>query len=131
MLERILRFSVEHRGLVVVAVIGAAILGVHSLLRLPIDAVPDITTRQVKITALAPALSPEEIEKLITFPLENSLSGIPGLDYTRSLSRNGFSLVTAVFRDEIDIYFARQQVAERLAQVLYQVNHDEARRLVL
>jgi cobalt-zinc-cadmium resistance protein CzcA len=117
MLERILRFSIEHRGLVVLCVVAAAVFGAQSLLRLPIDAVPDVTNRQVKITALARALSPVEVEKQVTFPLETALAGIPGLDYTRSLSRNGFSLVTAVFRDDVDIYFARQQIAERLGQV--------------
>jgi cobalt-zinc-cadmium resistance protein CzcA len=117
MLERILRFSIEHRGLVVVAAIGAAVLGAHSLLELPIDAVPDVTNRQVQINALAPSLSPVEVEKQVTFPLETALADIPGLDYTRSLSRNGFSQVTAVFRDDIDIYFARQQVAEHLSEV--------------
>ena len=69
MLERILRFSVEHRTLVVIVVAGAAALGLHSLLRLPIDAVPDVTNRQVVINAMAPALSPEEMEKQVTFPL--------------------------------------------------------------
>jgi cobalt-zinc-cadmium resistance protein CzcA len=117
MLERILRFSIEHRGLVVLCVVAAAVFGAQSLLRLPIDAVPDVTNRQVKITALARALSPVEVEKQVTFPLETALAGIPGLDHTRSLSRDGFSLVTAVFRDDVDIYFARQQVAERLSQV--------------
>jgi cobalt-zinc-cadmium resistance protein CzcA len=116
MLERILRFSVDHRGLVVVAAVAAAALGARSLLRLPIDAVPDVTNRQVQINGIAPALSPEEIEKQVTFPLETALAGIPGLDHTRSLSRNGFAQVTAVFRDDVDIYFARQQVVERLGE---------------
>lgn len=115
MLERILRFSVERRGFVVIAVLGVALAGVESLRHLPIDAVPDITNQQVKINTLAPALSPVEVERQITFPIETALAGIPGLDYTRSLSRNGFSQVTAIFGDSIDIYFARQQVAERLA----------------
>ena len=68
-----------------------------SLTRLPIDAVPDITNNQVQINTVAPALSPVEIEKQVTFPVETALAGIPGLEYTRSLSRNGFSQVTAVF----------------------------------
>src|SRR5262245_49119904 len=114
MLERILRFSIERRGLVVLAVLAAGALGARALLQLPIDAVPDITNRQVQINAVAPALSPVEVEKEVTFPLETALAGIPGLDYTRSFSRNGFAQVTAVFLDDVDIYFARQQVAERL-----------------
>jgi len=117
MLERILRFSIERRWLVVAITVAAAFVGAYALVDLPIDAVPDVTNRQVQVTALGPSLSPEEVETLITFPLETALAGTPGLDHTRSLSRNGFAQVTAVFRDEVDIYFARQQVAERLAEV--------------
>ncbi len=117
MLEAILRFSIERRGLIVVVVASLAAYGAFSLSALPIDAVPDITNRQVRINAVAPALSPVEIEKQVTFSLETALSGIPGLDYTRSLSRNGFAQITAVFEDNVDIYFARQQVGERLASV--------------
>lgn len=115
MLERVLAFSIRHRVAVVLVVLAGAVLGAVSLTRLPIDAVPDITNRQVQVNATAPALSPVEIEKQVTFPIETALAGIAGLDYTRSFSRNGFSQVTVVFRDEVDIYFARQQVAERLA----------------
>jgi cobalt-zinc-cadmium resistance protein CzcA len=117
MLERILRFSIEHRWLVILGTVAAATYGGWSLLQLPIDAVPDITNRQVQVNAVAPSLSPTEVEKQVTFPLESELAGIPGLEYTRSFSRNAFAQVTAVFRDDVDIYFARQQVAERLAAV--------------
>ena len=102
--------------MVVLLTIGIALIGAVALQRLPIDAVPDITNNQVQINTEYPALSPEEIEKQVTFPLEYSLAGIPGLEYTRSISRNGFSQVTAVFRDDVDIYFARQQVNERLTE---------------
>ena len=78
---------------------------------------PDITNNQVQINTVAPALSPVEIEKQVTFRIETALAGIPGLEYTRSLSRNGFSQVTAVFGDKINIYFARQQINERLLEV--------------
>src|SRR3954469_21326702 len=115
MLERILKFSVHHRFLVVMLAIGVAAVGVFSLQRLPIDAVPDITNNQVQINTVYPALSPENVEKQITFPVETSLAGIPGLQSTRSLSRNGFSHVTAIFDDNVDIYFARNQINERLA----------------
>src|SRR6185436_20229350 len=114
MLERVLRFSVRRSGLVILLAACTAALGFSALLRLPIDAVPDITNNQVQINTLNPALSPLEIEKQVTFPIETALAGIPGLAYTRSLSRNGFSQVTAVFADRVDIYFARQQVNERL-----------------
>src|SRR3546814_5289180 len=92
----------------------AAAIGGCALSRLPIDAVPDITNNQVQVNIAAPALSPELVEKQIAFPIETALAGFPGLEYTRSLSRNGFAQVTAVFTDSTDIYFARQQVAERL-----------------
>src|SRR5688572_2742695 len=103
MLERILSFSIHHRWLVVMLTLGVAMLGVVSLQRLPIDAVPDITNNQVQINVVYPSLSPTEVETQITFPVETALAGIPGLQYTRSLSRNGFSQVTAVFEDHVDI----------------------------
>ena len=116
MIENILTFSVRRRWLVVLLTLLVAALGLWSLIRLPIDAVPDITNNQVQINTLAPALSPTDVEKQVTFPVETALSGIPGLDHTRSISRNGFSQVTAVFSDTTDIYFARQQVGERLRE---------------
>jgi heavy metal efflux system protein len=116
MLERVIRFSIEHRFLILLLTIVLAGLGVYAMQRLPIDAVPDITNKQVQINTLAPALSPIDIERQVTFPIETALAGIAGLEYTRSISRNGFSQVTAVFRDNVDIYFARQQVNERLSQ---------------
>ena len=114
MIERILVFSVRNRWLVLLCTLGASISGAWSVTRLPIDAVPDITNVQVQINAFAPALSPLEIEKQVTFPIEVALAGIPGLENTWSFSRNGFAQVTAVFSDKTDIYFARQQVTERL-----------------
>ena len=116
MLERIIRFSLEHRLLLVLLTLAAASFGGYALQHLPIDAVPDITNKQVQINIEAPALSPIEIEKQVTFPIETALAGMPGLESTRSISRNGFSQVTAVFRDNVDIYFARQQVNERLTE---------------
>lgn len=100
--------------LVVLGTLAVAILGIFALLRLPIDAVPDITNNQIQINTVYAALSPEEVEKQITFPVETALAGIPGIQYTRSISRNGFSQVTAVFDDNVDIYFARTQVNERI-----------------
>src|SRR5688572_23537487 len=110
MLERILKFSIEHRWLVVMLTVLAAAVGAWSLQRLPIDAVPDITNNQVQINSVYAALSPTEIETQVTYPVETALAGIPGLQYTRSISRNAFSQVTAVFDDDVDIYFARNQV---------------------
>ena len=114
MLDRIIDAAVRFRWLVVGLAAVLAILGGRELLRLPIDAVPDITNRQVQITTVAPALGPEEVERQVTFPLETELAGLPGLIETRSLSRHGFSQITAVFTDATDIYFARNLVNERL-----------------
>src|ERR1700712_1484238 len=117
MISQILSLAIQRRWLVVVLSLGAMALGAWSLARLPIDAVPDITNKQVQVNTHAPALSPLEIEKQVTLRIETALAGIPGLDTTRSLSRNGFSQVTAVFSDKTDVYFARQQVSERLLEV--------------
>ena len=114
MIGRIVTFAVEKRWLVLLLTVAAALAGIFALQRLPIDAVPDITNNQVQINVVAPALSPDQIEKQVAFTVETALAGIPGLEYTRSLSRNGFAQVTAVFDEGTDIYFARQQVAERL-----------------
>ena len=115
MLERVLQFSIERRFFVVLVVAALAGFGLYSFQRLPIDAVPDITNNQVQVNTVFAGFSPVEIEQQITFPVETALAGIPGLVSTRSLSRNGFSQVTAIFRDDVNIYFARQQVNERLS----------------
>ncbi len=117
MISRILALAIQHRWVVVVATLCLVVLGLWSLTRLPIDAVPDITNKQVQVNTTAFALSPAEIEKQVTLRIETALTGIPGLDNTRSISRNGFSQVTAVFTEKTDIYFARQQVNERLLEL--------------
>ena len=114
MLERILNFSIRHRLLVVLMALAAAAAGIYSLRQLPIDAVPDITNNQVTINTLVLSLSPAEMEKQVTFPIETALAGIPGLSFTRSFSRNGFSQVTAVFRDDVSVDYARIQIDQRL-----------------
>ena len=114
MIKRILDLSIQHRWIVVLLSVGFVVLGAWSLAHLPVDAVPDITNKQVQINTTAPALSPVEIEKQVTFRIETALAGIAGLQTTRSLSRNGFSQVTAIFSETTDIYFARQQINERL-----------------
>jgi cobalt-zinc-cadmium resistance protein CzcA len=116
MIARILTLSVRQRWLVAALTLVVIGFGVMQIMRLPIDAVPDITNRQVQISTFAPTLGPVDIEKQVTFPVETALSGIRGLTMTRSFSRNGFSQVTAVFTDATDIYFARQQISERLSQ---------------
>lgn len=116
MIEKILNFSLRHRFLIMLLVLAVSSFGLYNLKNLPIDAVPDITNNQVAINTAATALSPLEVEKQVTFPIETALAGIPGLEYTRSISRNGFSQVTAIFEDDVDIYFARSQVNERLGE---------------
>ncbi|MBX9910787.1 MAG: CusA/CzcA family heavy metal efflux RND transporter [Beijerinckiaceae bacterium] len=106
--------SIRHRWLVLVTVLISPAIGIWSFQRLPIDAVPDITNVQVQVNTEAPGFSPLEVEQRITFPVETVLAGLPGLEYTRSISRYGLSQVTIIFRDRTDIYFARQLVNERL-----------------
>ncbi|WP_152616406.1 efflux RND transporter permease subunit [Sphingomonas sp. ERG5] len=116
MIANLMAFSVRARWAVVLLFLVVAGFGAWQLTRLPIDAVPDITNNQVQINTVERGLSPVEIEKRVTFPIETALAGIPGLETTRSLSRNGFSQVSAIFSDKTNLYFARQQVSERLAQ---------------
>src|SRR6266702_4113620 len=114
MIAWIVDFSIRRRWMVVLVTLAAAVSGFWSLTRLPIDAVPDVTNVQVQVNAVAPALTPIEIEKQVTVALETVLAGTPGLESTRSFSRTGFAQITAVFTDRTNIYFARQQVSERI-----------------
>ena len=115
MLGRLIALSLQHRFAVLALTAAMAALGAWSLRGLPIDAFPDTTPTQVQVNTVAPALGPEEIERLVTFPVEQSLSGLPGLVEVRSLSRFGLSQVTALFEDGTDLYRARQVVGERIA----------------
>jgi cobalt-zinc-cadmium resistance protein CzcA len=116
MISRIIALSVRARWIIVFAVAIVAAIGLWQISRLPIDVTPDITNKQVQINTLAPTLGPVEVEKRVTFPIETALAGLAGVENTRSFSRNGFSQVTAVFKESANLYFMRQQVAERLAQ---------------
>lgn len=116
-LESVIHFSIRHRWLVIILVIGLMVLGIYNFSRLSIDAVPDITNVQVQINTEAPGYTPLEIEQRITFPVETAMAGLPRLDYTRSLSRYGLSQVTVVFEEGTDIYFARQLIGERLQNI--------------
>ncbi len=118
MLNRLLEFSVRQRVVVLLATVVMVGIGLYSALRLPIDAVPDITNVQVQINTAIRALAPEEIEKLVTFPIENEMAGIPGLTELRSLSKFGLSQVNIIFEDGTDIYRSRQLVSERLQTVI-------------
>lgn len=117
MIDKLIDVAVARRWLILAATLLLAGLGVYNTLRLPMDAVPDITNIQVQINTEAPGYSPLEVEQRITFMVENAMAGLPQLDYTRSLSRYGLSQVTVIFEEGTDIYWARQQVAERLQGV--------------
>jgi cobalt-zinc-cadmium resistance protein CzcA len=116
MFEKLIRFSIEQRWLVLLAVLAMAALGVLNYQKLPIDAVPDITNVQVQINTQAPGYSPLETEQRVTYPIETVMAGLPNLEQTRSLSRYGLSQVTVIFKDGTDIYFARQLVNERIQE---------------
>jgi heavy metal efflux system protein len=115
-MSHILHFVIRQRMLVLLLALGMAALGNWNFSRLPIDAVPDITNKQVQINTAVTALSPVEIEKQITFPIEWAMQGIPGVEEIRSASFYGVSQVTVIFDDDVDIYRARQLVSERLSE---------------
>ena len=117
MFDLLIKYSLKSRGFVILMLLGLVGSGTYSLLSLPIDAVPDITNVQVMALTSAPALGPEEVEQFITIPVENAMSGIPRIKEVRSFSQFGISGVTIIFVDGTDIYWARQQVGERLDQV--------------
>jgi cobalt-zinc-cadmium resistance protein CzcA len=114
MLDRIVHFAVQRRFLVFAATSLLVALGLNALRKLPIDAVPDITNVQVQVLTTSPGLGPVEVEKFVTFPVESAMSGLPGVEEIRSISRFGLSVVTVVFKEDVNIYFARQLVQERL-----------------
>ncbi|MBI2266229.1 MAG: efflux RND transporter permease subunit [Armatimonadetes bacterium] len=113
----IIRWSLENRFLVIVLTLLLAGIGVVSVTHLPLDAFPDTTPVQVQVNTVVPALSPQEVESQVTFPLEQAVTGMPGLENVRSVSKFGFSQVTAIFQDGTDLYRARQMVSERLSGV--------------
>ena len=117
MINKIIHFSVYHRGLVLFATVLLVVAGIFSFQRLPIDAVPDITNNQVQINTVVDGLAPEEIERTVTFPVESAMRGIAGVEQVRSITRFGLSQVTVVFKDAVSIYLARQLVSERLQSV--------------
>ncbi|TFG75021.1 MAG: efflux RND transporter permease subunit, partial [Thermodesulfobacteriales bacterium] len=116
MLNRILEFSLANRFLIIIIALVIAGFGIRSILTLPIDAVPDVTPNQVQILTNSPGLGPVEVERFITFPVETAMSGLPGIEGIRSVSRFGLSAVTVTFEEDVDIYFARRLVMERLPQ---------------
>lgn len=124
MLDKIIKFSIENSWVTFLGVIALIAFGAYNFQRLPIDAVPDITNVQVQINTEAPGYSPLEVEQRITFPIETIMSGLPHLDYTRSLSKYGLSQVTVAFKDGTDIYFARPLINEKLQEVQSKLPED-------
>ncbi len=117
MLNKIIEFSIKNKLIIALFTFALILLGVYETTKLPIDAQPDITNNQVQIITVAPSFGAVDIERLVTFPIEQANSNISGIEEIRSFSRFGLSLVTIVFNDETDIYWARQQVAERLQKI--------------
>ena len=118
MLDNIIHFSIKNKLIVGLFTLGLLVLGLYSATQLPIDAVPDITNNQVQVITQSPSLAAQEVERLITFPVEQTMATIPEISEIRSISRFGLSVVTIVFHDDVDIYWARQQVSERLSEAM-------------
>src|SRR5690606_38088367 len=117
MLNKIIQFSVKNKLAIGIFMLLWAVYGGYQITQLPIPAVPDITNNQVQIITTAPSRGAEDVERLITFPIELAISNVPGIQESRSMSRFGLSLITIVFDEGTDVYWARQQVTERLSQV--------------
>jgi cobalt-zinc-cadmium resistance protein CzcA len=117
MLNRIIQFSIRQKLLVGIMMLALMAWGIYSLRQLPIDALPDITNNQVQIITSSPSNGAEDIERFVTYPVEQTMATIPGIEEVRSFSRFGLSVVTVVFKEDVEIYWARQQVSERLAEV--------------
>ncbi len=116
MLNKIIHFSIKNKLVIAVGTIALIIWGVWSATKLPIDAVPDITNNQVQIITISPTLASQEVEQFVTYPIEQSLANLPDLEEMRSISRFGLSVITVVFHDDIDVYFARQLINEKLKE---------------
>ncbi len=121
MLNKIIRYSITHKLVIGLLILALIILGLYSLRQLPVDAVPDITNNQVQVITNSPTLAAQEVERLITFPIEITMATIPQIEEIRSFSRFGLSVVTIVFEEDVDVYWARQQVNERLAEAQSQI----------
>ena len=121
MLDKIIHFSINNKLIIGLMTLFLVIWGVWSAAKLPVDAVPDITNNQVQIITLCPTLAGQEVEQLVTFPIEQSIANLPDLEETRSISRFGLSVITVVFDDDVNIYFARQLISERLKEAVSQI----------
>ena len=121
MLNKIIKYSITHKFVIGLLTLALIITGVYSLRQLPVDAVPDITNNQVQVITTSPTLAAQEVERLITFPIELTMATIPQIEEIRSFSRFGLSVVTIVFEENVDVYWARTQVSERLADAQSQI----------
>ncbi|MCI5055486.1 MAG: efflux RND transporter permease subunit, partial [Flavobacteriales bacterium] len=121
MIDKIIGFSIRNKLIIGLMVIGLMVWGGYAVKQLPIDAVPDITNNQVQVITIAPSIAAQEVERLITFPVEITMATIPDIEEIRSFSRFGLSAVTIVFEDDVDVYWARQQVNERLTEAKNQI----------
>jgi len=116
MLEKLIAYTLKQKGMVIFAALVIVVFGFYSYTKLPIDAFPDVTNIQVEVVSHADGLSAVEIERNVTYPIEMSMRGLPDIEQLRSVTKFGLSIVTIVFKDNVDIYFARQLVFERLAE---------------
>lgn len=121
MLNKIIHFSIKNKLVVAVATFALIIWGVWSATKLPVDAVPDITNNQVQVITISPTLASQEVEQFVTYPIEQSLANLPDLEEMRSISRFGLSVITVVFHDDIDVYFARQLINEKLKEAVEKI----------
>src|SRR6187402_3636187 len=121
MLDKIIQFSIKNKFIILLFTLVLIAWGSYSVKKLPLDALPDVTNNQVQIITTAPTLASQEVEQLITYPLEQSVKTIPKVIELRSISRFGLSVVTVVFKDDVDVYWARQQVTEKLTEVKSQI----------
>ncbi|MBO1224566.1 MAG: efflux RND transporter permease subunit [Candidatus Scalindua sediminis] len=121
MIDKIISFSINNKLIIILLVLGLIAWGSYSATQLPVDAVPDITDNQVQVITITPALAAQEVERLITFPVEITMATIPDIEEIRSFSRFGLSVVTVVFKEKTDIYWARQQISERLVNAEKQI----------
>ena len=121
MLDKVIHFSIHNKLVVGLFTLALIIWGAFSVTQLPIDAVPDITNNQVQVITASPSLATQEVERLITYPIEVTMATIPDIEEIRSFSRFGLSVVTIVFKDKVDVYWARQQVNERLSEAEKQI----------
>ncbi|MPS74923.1 MULTISPECIES: CusA/CzcA family heavy metal efflux RND transporter [Chryseobacterium group] len=121
MLDKIIKFSIKNKIVIGIMTLLLIIWGIWSATKLPIDAVPDITNNQVQIITVCPTLAGQEVEQLVTFPIEQSIANVPDIEETRSISRFGLSVITVVFKEDVDIYFARQLISEQLKQAVEEI----------